>query len=208
MELPTLPKWLQNARLHVCYADDVHLRLREVRAFMLAVKAREPQAPQWRRWKDMCVRVCVCLELKGQGEKENRCYRFALTSKYAWLPLVEPFNSKCVPPIPHHSPHTLPAPTTFILAHVTSVLGTAEQVFSLPWQPVEGSRPLAASGEEEKRPTVSEVVCLGPACHCFQSAAGGATLAERAAAGRGPQGPPATAVGTAGRDGGPRGQCH
>ena len=89
-----------------------------------------------------------------------------------------------------------------------NVLGTAEQVFSLPWQPVERSRPLAASGEEEKRPTVSEVVCLGPACHCFQSAAGGATLAERAAAGRGPQGPPATAVGTAGRDGGPRGQCH
>lgn len=112
------------------------------------------------------------------------------------------------PPIPHHSPHTLPAPTTFILAHVTSVLGTAEQVFSLPWQPVERARPLAASREEEKRPTVSEVVCLGPACHCFQSAAGGATLAEREAAGRGPQGPPATAVGTAGRDGGPRGQCH
>ena len=69
MELPTLPKWLQNARLHVCYADDVHLRLREVRAFMLAVKAREPQAPQWRRLKDMCVRVCVW-NLKDKKKKK------------------------------------------------------------------------------------------------------------------------------------------
>lgn len=79
-----------------------------------------------------------------------------------------PFNSKCVPPpIPHRSHHTRPAPTTFILAHVTSVLGTAEQVFSLPWQPVERARPLAARGEEEKRPTVSEVVCLARSAAVF-----------------------------------------
>ncbi|EFB24768.1 hypothetical protein PANDA_007461 [Ailuropoda melanoleuca] len=73
---------------------------------------------------------------------------------------------------------------------------------------------MAASGESppigcwlrggKKRPAVSGVVCLVPACHCFQSAAGLATLTVHAAVGRGPQGPPATAVYTTGRNGEPK----
>lgn len=155
----------------------------------------------------MCVCVCVW-NLKDREKKKIDVTALHLLQNMPdslWWDRLTPNAS---PPHPPHSHHTLPAPTTFILAHVTSVLGTAEQVFSLPWQPVERARPLAASGEEKKRPAVSEVARLVPACHCFQSAAGGATLPERAAAGRGPQGPPATAVDPAGRKGGPRGQCH
>lgn len=107
-------------------------------------------------------------------------------------------------PIPLHPHHMLPTPTTFILAHVTSVLGTAEQssrCHGSRWR--EPAHWLLAE-KRKKRPAVSGVVCLVPACHCFQSAAGLATLTVRAAAGRGPRGPPATAVCTAGQNGGPR----
>lgn len=68
--------------LRVCSAGDVHFRLQEIRAFMFTMKAREPASTSAAEMKGhVCVHVC--LELKGQGEKENRCYRFALTSKYA-----------------------------------------------------------------------------------------------------------------------------
>ena len=115
-----------------------------------------------------------------------------------------PFNSKCVPP--PHPPRPLPhAPRShdIHLGFCDICSGHCGAVFSLPWQPVERARPLAASGEEKKRPAVSGVVCLVPACHCFQSAAGLATLTEHGAAGRGPQGPPATAVDIAGGMGAP-----
>lgn len=107
-------------------------------------------------------------------------------------------------PVPLHPYHMLPTPTIFILAHVTSALGTAEQPsgchgsrWSEPthWLLVE---------RRKKRPAVSGVMCLVPACHCFQSAAGLATLTAHAAGGRGPQRLPATAVYTTKRNGGPK----
>lgn len=117
---------------------------------MLAVKAREPQAPVAEMKGHVCVRVC--LELKGQGEKKKidvtALHLLQNMPDSLWWDRLTPNAS----PPSHRSHHTRPAPTTFILAHVTSVLGTAEQVFSLPWQPVERARPLAARGEEEKGP--------------------------------------------------------
>lgn len=115
----------------------------------------------------MCVRVCVW-NLKDREKKKIDVTALHLLQNMPdslWWDRLTPNASP--PPIPHRSHHMRPAPTTFILAHVTSVLGTAEQVFSLPWQPVERARPLAARGEEEKRPTVSEVVCLARSAAVF-----------------------------------------
>lgn len=108
-----------------------------------------------------------------------------------------------VSPIPLRPHHLLPTPTTFIFAHVTSVLGTAEQSSRCHgswWR--EPAHWLLA----ERRKKMAHGVrgrCLVLACHCFQSAAGWATLTEHAAEGRGPQGPCHSCV-HAGWNGGPK----
>lgn len=89
-------------------------------------------------------------------------------------------------------------------AHVTSVLGTAEQSSRCHGSRWREPTHWLLEERRKKRPAVSGVVCLVPACHCFQSAAGSGTLTEHAAGRRGPQGPPATAVYTTGGMGAPR----
>lgn len=113
-----------------------------------------------------------------------------------------PFNSKCVPHTPPPPP-LAPHPHHIHLCSCDICSGHCRAVFSLPWQLVERARPLAAGGEEEKKAHHVRGRCLVLACHCFQSAAGWATLTEHAAEGRGPQGPCHSCV-HAGWKGGPK----
>lgn len=65
-----VPILFLNAYVHFCSGGDVHLRLREIRAFTFAMKARELQHLSS---KDERTFVCVhvCSEPEGQGKERK-----------------------------------------------------------------------------------------------------------------------------------------
>lgn len=155
----------------------------------------------------MCVRVCVW-NLKDREKKKIDVTALHLLQNMPdslwWDRLTPNASPPHPPPIPPHAPR----PHHIHLGSCDICSGHCGASLLVAMAASGESPPIGCSRRGGKKAHSVRGRVPSALCRCFQSAAGGAPSAERAAAGRGPQGPPAAAVDTAGRSGGPRGQCH